>query len=102
MRYPDIDALRAAGYTVEERSPWHYQVMGKVIVNIWPSKKKYMVEYDRGASFYEDVVEAVDGILAEKESRRDFWNKEFEATYDWDLYEIFQAGIKAVRRKEIV
>lgn len=47
-----------------ERSPWHFQVeQGDTICNIWPSKKKYMVEFGGGASYYDDVLEAVASIV---------------------------------------
>ncbi len=101
--YDDIEELRDAGYTVEERSPWHFQVVGeRVKVNIWPTKKKYMIEYGDGASYYEDVVEAVEELLTPKKSGIEIANENFEKTYDWDLVAIWQAGIKAVRKKQKV
>lgn len=64
MYYTDIKKLQRAGYEVIEQSPWHYQVeQNGVVCNIWPSKRKYMVEYGGGASFYDDVVEAVESIV---------------------------------------
>lgn len=62
--YADILKLKRAGYKVEELSPWHYQVkQGDTICNIWPSKRKYMREFDNGASIYLDVVEAVAHVV---------------------------------------
>lgn len=64
MRYPDIGRLRNAGYKVIQRSPWHFQIEGNgTLVNIWPSKRKYMIQYGSGASYYTDVVKAVDSIV---------------------------------------
>lgn len=69
--YRDIDILVEAGYDVVERNPWHYQVMaaiGKkiIVVNIWPSKRKYMREYGDGAKLYTDIIEAVESIIRPK------------------------------------
>lgn len=69
--YRDIDILVEAGYDVVERNPWHYQVMaaiGKkiIVVNIWPSKRKYMREYGDGAKLYADIIEAVESIIRPK------------------------------------
>lgn len=69
--WSDILKLRAAGYKVVEQSLWHYEVMGEHIVNIWPSKRKYMIKYGAGASFYTDVVAAVAEILGKPGAKRD-------------------------------
>lgn len=67
MTYPDIERLKKTGYTVVQKSPWHYQVVGKkAVVNIWPTARKYMREYGSGASVYTDVVTAVQSILKPK------------------------------------
>ena len=73
MRYPEIQFLRKKGLRVEERSPWHFQVIGKrTLVTIWPTKKKWMVQYDSGASFYEsnhDLLSKVERSLGELDPR---------------------------------
>ncbi len=62
--YSDINRLRKAGYEVVELTEWHYQVTHNgVTCNIWPSRQKYMQEYGSGASYYDDVVEAVQSIV---------------------------------------
>ncbi len=101
--YQDIEDLRRAGFTVESRSPWHFQVIGeKTKVNIWPTKKKFMIEYGDGASYYTDVVETVDQILNPKKSRRQILNELFETMYDWDAVAIWKAGLKEFRKKQTV
>ncbi len=64
MRYPDINRLRAAGHQVIQRNPWHFQVLGDVLINIWPTKRKYMVAFDSGASYYRDIVATVNEIMS--------------------------------------
>lgn len=65
MHYPVIQALRAAGYKVVQRSPWHYQVVHRLTtVNLWPTKNKWMVEYDSGASLYKDAADLLKSILS--------------------------------------
>lgn len=59
----DIRKLKDAGYRVVQKSPWHFQVLGKVLVNIWPTKNKYMVQYAGGASHYGNIVEKMHLIL---------------------------------------
>ncbi len=71
--YHDIQRLKQAGYTVEERSPWHYQLAGPIVLNIWPSKRKWMVQYGSGASFYnnfEHLLEIVRNLIGEPGARR--------------------------------
>lgn len=56
MIWHEITHLRKNGFEVLEQTPWHYQmVSGKTVINIWPTKRKWMVAYDSGASFYEDA-----------------------------------------------
>lgn len=91
--YSDIDDLREAGYMVQEKSPWHYQVIGeKTKVNVWPSVKKYMIDYGDGASYYDDVLEAVGSILRPRKSRIEMANEGFAEMYDWDVYEQWRKG----------
>ncbi len=68
--YHEITHLRKSGLTVEERSPWHFQVMGSVIINVWPTKCKWMVAYDSGASFYEDAGDLLRIVTETLEARR--------------------------------
>lgn len=64
MKYPDIGRLVKAGYKVIQRSPWHFQIEGNgTLVNIWPTKRKYMMQFDSGASYYTDVIKAVESIV---------------------------------------
>lgn len=82
IHFRDIDILREAGYDIQERNPWHYQVMAAVgkrilVVNIWPSKKKYMREYGDGAKYYEDVIEAVESIIKPKKKASVLVREEF-------------------------
>ncbi len=52
--YYEISHLKRNGFNVVEKSPWHFQVIeGKIVINIWPTKRKWMVAYDSGASFYD-------------------------------------------------
>lgn len=58
MRYHEINVLRQAGFNVIEHSPWHFEVIsGKTVINIWPTKRKWMVKYDSGASYYSDAAD---------------------------------------------
>lgn len=69
--WADIVKLKDAGYTVEERSQWHYQVVtGRATINIWPSKKKYMREYGSGASFYTNIVATIEGLVGKPHATR--------------------------------
>lgn len=67
MHYPAIAALRNAGYTVVERSPWHYQCGN---IDIWPSKRKWMVKYDSGASFYKDAGDLLRIVMEKFEKKK--------------------------------
>lgn len=89
--FTDINRLREAGYAVKQKSPWHFQVEGKTIVNIWPSRNKWMVAYGAGASFYHDgkhllsIMENILGKPGEKRGRDPRWllkkiNAEWEAS----------------------
>lgn len=60
-RYSDIDRIVDAGYSVREFSEWHYKVEGRV--NVWPSSRKFMLDYAGGASAYDDVLEAVRSLI---------------------------------------
>lgn len=58
--FRDINKLQEVGYTIIECSPWHFKVYGQGnVMNVWPSKRKFMLEYGRQASFYKDIVETV-------------------------------------------
>ena len=84
MRYRDIDRLRSAGYQVIERSPWHFQVIGEpVLINIWPTKRKYMVAFDSGASYYTDIVATVKSILEKAKPRVAPATPEYFAWQEW-------------------
>lgn len=99
--YQDIEDLRDAGYTVEQKSPWHFQVVGQKRVNIWPTKKKFMIEFGDGASYYTDVVDTVDQILNPKETslqKAQFLYAEVYAPEEED-WEPYQKGIKEFRKK---
>lgn len=67
--YQDIERLKAAGYKVEQKSPWHFHVKGPVTLNIWPTKRKWMIEYGSGASFYTDILETVREVIGEPRKR---------------------------------
>ncbi len=90
--YNDIRILKKAGYEVTERSPWHFQVeQGDSICNIWPSKKKYMVEFGGGASYYDDVVEAVASIVGAPGGRETRAQRMERLRKHWnDLYPVPQ------------
>lgn len=48
--------LKKNGLNVVTRSPWHYQVVhGRIVINVWPTSRKWMVAYDTGASLYKDA-----------------------------------------------
>ncbi len=99
----DIEELQEAGFTVQEMNPWHFQVIGETFkINIWPTKKKYMIEYGDGAAYYTDVVEAVDNLLHPKKSGKEIANEMFEEMYDWDAVAVWRAGLKEFRRKQPV
>lgn len=53
--YHDIIHLRQNGYTVTQKSPYHFQIIGRVTLNIWPTARKWMVQYDSGASYYQSA-----------------------------------------------
>ena len=60
----ELDSLRKKGYHVIVEKPWHWEVRksgSRVLVHVWPSVQKYMVAYDREASFYRDnLLECVE------------------------------------------
>lgn len=65
----DWEALKKAGYILSIKSPWHWhakQKGGKVIMNIWPTVKKYMMDGSNGASKYGDVVREVSKEFAKR------------------------------------
>lgn len=103
--YQDIEDLREAGFTVEQRSPWHFQVIGeKIKVNIWPTKKKFMIEYGDGASYYTDVVETVDQILNPKKKPSERVREMYAAITSeipgWqEAQDAWRAGLKEFRKK---
>lgn len=54
----DIVHLRENGLTVEQKSPWHYHVVGAhTYVNVWPTKRKWMIAFGSGASYYHSAKE---------------------------------------------
>lgn len=67
--YPDIEKLKKAGYEVKEMSPWHYHVVGAVTINVWPSRKKYMLQYGSGASYYDDIMVVAANILGDPKTK---------------------------------
>ncbi len=98
--YQDIRDLREAGFVVEEMNPWHFQVVGeKLRVNIWPTKKKFMIEYGDGASYYTDVVETVDQILNPKKSAVQRSQEAFSEIHNVEVFETWKQGIKEFRKK---
>lgn len=98
--YRDIEDLRDAGFTVEELTPWHFQVIGeKTKVNVWPTVKKFMIEYGDGASYYVDVVEAVDQILNPKKSGIEIANEYFALMYEWDQVAKWRSGVSELTNK---
>lgn len=104
MSMGDIHKLKEAGYSVVQRNPWHFQIIGKkATVNIWPTKNKYMIEYGSGASIYTDVVAAVASIigdpktlLVKRETIRERIAKEVALMYPPEtqrLYQMWKDGI---------
>lgn len=44
---------------------WHVKKQGtRVAVNVWPTAKKYMRQYDHGAQLYTDVIVAMTSAFA--------------------------------------
>lgn len=104
--FHDITHLRANGIKVAQRSQWHYQVVGKrTTLNIWPSARKWMVQYDNAASLYRDAadllrivreklrspLEFVTALCAEQRARMDLdaWDawKDDSALLSLDIYQ---------------
>jgi hypothetical protein len=86
MSYYEIENLRKEGFKIEQKSPWHFIVIkGKRYINIWPSKRKWMVMYGSGASFYgnaEELLGIVRNLFGKKRNPRwlvDQLIKEMEA-----------------------
>lgn len=73
MSWHEIEVLRKEGFQIAELSPYHFHVIkGKRYVNIWPTKRKWMVMYGSGASFYKDAKELlgiVQNVLGKKNPR---------------------------------
>lgn len=110
--YYEITYLREKGYTVNEKSPWHYEVIGKkTLINVWPTKRKWMIQYGSGASFYssaEDLYEKVDNILGKKRNPRwllDRLLRERDATMTEEqriAYPLWKEGIKILQESSQV
>lgn len=90
MHY-DIEMIKRDGYKVAQKSPWHYQVTnGRKIMNVWPTARKYMIEYGGGASLYsnaQELIEIFHGVIGHpgKRTKDPLWlvkkiRAEFEAT----------------------
>lgn len=104
--YHDISVLRKAGYKITEKSPWHFQIkQGKALVNIWPTKQKFMREYGNGASFYDDVVQAVESIVGKPGVKQpstylvDKYVRERQETTDPFAWDEWQQGLMRIRAK---
>lgn len=67
MSFYEIRHLQDNGVKIVQKSPWHFHaVRGNRYVNIWPTKHKWMVMYDSGASYYDDakhLLEIVRNVL---------------------------------------
>jgi len=64
--YYDRNNLLRAGYKVTVKSPWHLHVRkqdSNLLVNVWPTAGKYMVDRDSGASYYRDLVKKMDELF---------------------------------------
>ena len=58
--------LEKAGYDIVVKSAWHLHVRKKnseLLVNVWPTAGKYMVDRDSGASYYDGLVEDIDALF---------------------------------------
>lgn len=86
----DIQKLKRAGYVVIEQSPYHYHVHnnGRELINVWPSKRKWMIQYGNGASFYTDVLKMAQDILGEPGKKRKCRLKERQAEMmaEWESW----------------
>ena len=54
-----FNQLAKAGYAVEVKSPYHLHVRRKgdhLLVNVWPTAEKIMVQYDAGATVYTHLL----------------------------------------------
>lgn len=84
-----IERLEDAGYSVVIKSPWHLHVTRRgedededLLVNVWPTANKAMIEYGGGATVYTDLMKTVDMMFGRsKESYKDY------------LYRIWQESI---------
>lgn len=75
-QYPEINQVQKAGYTVVQKSPWHFHIVnGDLLINVWPTKRKWMVPYSGGASFYTNLLATCEEVLGKpgQEKKRDPW-----------------------------
>ena len=64
--YYERNNLLRAGYKVTIKSPWHLHIRKQdsgLLVNVWPTVNKYMVDRDSGADYYKDVVKKMDELF---------------------------------------
>lgn len=58
--------LEKAGYKVKVKSPWHLHVSlpdDFLLVNVWPTASKYMVDRDAGATVYAELIPAINKVF---------------------------------------
>lgn len=114
----DIRRLKNAGYKIIECAPWHFQIQGHVLLNIWPSKRKYMVAYDNGASYYIDILKTVESIFGKpneikpkktlfqkikKEHENSISEEEYDAEFEWQEWRTkFAEEINSIYQNNIL
>lgn len=68
-KHKDIQTLEDSGITVEQFSPHHFRVEGKI--DIWPGKKKYWITgSEEKSGIYSNITEIAD-VLKEEEKEFD-------------------------------
>lgn len=64
--------MKDAGYFVEEKSAYHWHVTkrgNKLILNVWPSVRKYMIQYSSIAMYYSELLKTVDSIFSDPKNQ---------------------------------
>lgn len=78
----DLAALKDAGYSVKGKVITHWRVRKQgydIVVDVWPTVRKYMQTGDNGANRYTDIVRAVGSIFTRKTKR----TVRIEAEKEW-------------------